>query len=150
MHRNKTHHLFYGWVVVGAALLAVTIPWGILYSYGVFFKPMSAEFGWTRAMTSLAYSIAMVMQGVFGIIMGWLNDKRGPRLTFAIGGFLLGLGILLTSRLTSIWQLYLFFGFIAGMGMGAAYVPPMATVTRWFVKRRGLALGIIQEQVWEL
>lgn len=140
---EKRRGFFYGWVVVIAALLTVTIPWGILYSYGVFFKPMSAEFGWTRATTSLAYSIAMIMQGVFSIIMGWLNDKRGPRLAIAIGGFLLGLGILLTSRLSSIWQLYLFFGFIAGMGMGAAFVPPIVTVTRWFVKKRGLALGIV-------
>ncbi len=71
------------------------------------------------------------------------THKCGPRLTIFLGGFLLGLGIFLTSRLTSIGQLYLFFGFMAGMGMGAAYVPPMVVVTRWVVKRRGLALGIV-------
>ena len=78
-----------------------------------------------------------------GIVMGFLTDRLGPRLVMTISCFLLGMGYLLMSQVSSIWQLYLFYGVIVGTGMGGAWVPLLSTVARWFAKRRGMMTGIV-------
>ena len=135
--------IFYGYLVVGAAFSTMVVIWAAFYSFGVFFKPILDEFGWTRAMTSGAFSLSSITMGLLGIAMGGLNDKLGPRVVMSICGILLGTGYLLMSRLSSLWQLYLFFGAILGAGMGGGFVPLMTTVTRWFIQRRGLMTGIV-------
>ena len=75
--------------------------------------------------------------------MGRLNDKLGPRLVMTICGIFLGLGVLLMSQVGGVWQLYLFYGVIIGIGMGGAFVALLSTVARWFVKRRGMMTGIV-------
>jgi len=116
--------------------------WGTLYSFGVFFEPVLTEFGWTRAATSAAYSFCIFLSAFVSIIMGRLTDKLGPRLVMTVCGFFLGLGYLLMSQTSSIWQLYVFYGLFIGIGMSGAYVPLLSTVGRWFVKRRGMMSGI--------
>jgi len=115
--------------------------WGTVYSYGVFFKPLSAEFGWTRAATSGAYSLVFFLSGFLGIFAGRLSDRFGPRIVITTCGLFLASGYLLMSQANTIWQLYLFYGMV-GIGSSGSYVPTIATVTRWFVKRRGLMTGI--------
>lgn len=134
---------FYGYVVVVAAFLTQVTMIGSHSTFGVFFKPMIAEFGWTRALTSGAFSISIMMQGLLSIAWGGLSDRLGPRVVMTLCGFLVGLGLLLMSQISAAWQLYLFYVMIAGIGMGGAYVPPMATVARWFVKRRSVVTGIV-------
>ena len=140
---NRQPRFFYGYIVALAAFFIMTITWGAAYSFGVFFKPVLAEFGWTRAMTSAAFSLYMLMHGFFSIVTGRLNDRVGPRVLMTVCGFLLGLGYLLMSRISAIWQLYLFYGMIIGIGVSGSYVPLVSTVARWFVKRRGLMTGLI-------
>ncbi|MBL7211201.1 MAG: MFS transporter [Desulfobacteraceae bacterium] len=135
--------IFYGYLVVAAAFFIMVVVWAAFYSFGVFFKPLLNEFGWTRAMTSGAFSLSAIIMGVLGIAMGGLNDKLGPRAVMSICGLLVGGGYILMSRLSDIWQLYLFYGIILGAGMGGGFVPLMTTVARWFVKRRGAMTGII-------
>jgi len=117
--------------------------WGTYYAFGVFFKPILTEFGWTRAMTSGAFSLSMILHGLLGIVMGRLTDKLGPRRVMALCGFLLGLGYLLMSQIGAVWQVYLFYGVIVGIGMGGAWVPLLSTVARWFTKRRSMMTGIV-------
>ncbi len=133
---------FYGWVIVAAAFVANTT-WGILFSYGVFFKPLVIEFGWSNTAASLAFSIQAVFNSLSVILMGQMSDKYGPRATTALGASLTGLGMALCSQITDIWHLYLFWGVIMGLGSGAFFIPLAATTTRWFVKKRGLAVGIL-------
>jgi MFS family permease len=133
---------YYGYIVVLAAFLMMIAMYGMRLSFGVFFKPMIADFGWSRALTSGAFSVSVLMQGVFGFILGNLNDRLGPRIVMTICGLLLGLGYLLMSQINSAWHLYLFYSVIIGIGMGGAFVPLLSTVARWFVKRRGLMTGI--------
>jgi len=116
---------------------------GTRFAFGVFFKPMLTEFGWTRALTSGAFSLSMVVEGLLGIVMGGLTDRLGPRIVLTLCGCLLGLGYLLMSRVGAIWQLYLFYGVIIGIGMSGAVVPLLSTVARWFVKRRSMMAGIV-------
>ncbi|MDO8567884.1 MAG: MFS transporter [Dehalococcoidales bacterium] len=134
--------LFYGYVVVAAAFLIFIVLDGTMYSFGVFFKPLSDEFGWTRAMTSGAYSLFQFLLGFFLLITGRLNDRFGPRIVMTVCGFLLGLGYALMYFIGSVWQLYLFYGVIAAMGMGGGIVPLPSTIARWFVKRRGIMTGL--------
>jgi len=116
---------------------------GVYYSFGIFFKPVSMELGWTRAMTSGAFSLAVILSGVTAIPVGSLTDRFGPRTVMTAFGFTLGLGYILMSQVSAIWQLYIFYGVIIGIGMGAPGVSQMSSVTRWFVKRRGLMTGVI-------
>jgi MFS family permease len=134
---------YYGYVIVSVSFLILLVSWGSQYSFGVFFKPVLNEFGWTRAATSGAYSLNMALTGIAGFFAGRLSDRIGPRLVITTCGILLGLGYLLMSRVTEIWHIYVFYGLLAGIGMGGTFVPLMSAVTRWFVKRRGLASGIV-------
>jgi MFS family permease len=134
---------FYGYVVVGALLIAIVAMWSPYYAFGVFFKQLLDEFGWTRALISGAFSIAMITQGLLSAVMGKLNDKSGPRVVIILCGCLLGLGYLLMSQIHAIWHFYLVYGLIIGTGMSGAFVPHMSTVAKWFITRRSLMTGIV-------
>lgn len=133
---------FYGWIIVIAAGCVILIMYGTLFTFGVFFKPVLTEFGWTRAMTSGAFSLCILTHGVLAIVIGRLTDKYGPRIVVTACGLSVGIGYLLMSQISSTWQLYLFYGILIGMGMGGAWIPQMSTIARWFEKRRGLATGM--------
>jgi len=134
--------IFYGWIIVIAASCVILTMYGTLFTFGVFFKPVLTEFGWTRAMTSGAFSLCILTHGVLSIIIGRLTDKYSPRIVVIACGLSLGAGYLLMSQTSSLWQVYLFYGILIGMGMGGAWIPQVSTVARWFEKRRGLATGI--------
>jgi len=133
--------LFYGWVIVFLAFLSIAT-YGIFFSYSAFIEPLEAQLHTTRAGISAAYTIYMVTYSLCAIPMGILSDKYGPRKILWLAAFLIGCGITLCSFVTSIWQLYLLFGVVAGMGHGAIFVVPTSTISRWFMERRGLAMGI--------
>ncbi len=94
-------------------------------------------------MTSGAFSLSWILQGLFAIFAGRLTDRLGPRVVLTLCGLLSGLGYLLMSRVGGVWQIYLFYGVFIGSGMGAAWVPITSTVTRWFSKRAGIMVGIV-------
>jgi len=142
MIENKKPKFFYGYVIVSAAFLIMAVLIGMLYSFGVFFEPVLVEFGWTRAATSGAFSLTVIIGGIMAMVAGKLNDRFGPRLLVTAGGLLVGLGCSLTSQISAIWQLYLFYGVMVGIGSGALFVPTLSTVARWFVKRMGIMTGI--------
>ena len=133
---------FYGYTVVIAGFLILVLMYGTLYSFGVFFAPLLTEFGWTRAITSGAYSLCFLLSGVVAIAAGRLNDKFGPRAVMSCSGLLLGIGYFLMAKIATIWELYLCYGVIVGVGMGGGIAPSLSTVARWFVKRRGLMTGM--------
>lgn len=142
-HSSKLrHYLFYGYFIVAVALLIIILDYGSRLTFGVFFKPMADEFNWSRALTSGAVTLSMLGQGTGAVMMGRLNDKLGPRFVMTLCGALLGAGYLLMAMVNNVWQLYLFYGIIVGLGMGGAFTAMLSTVARWFVKRRGLMTGI--------
>jgi len=134
---------FYGYIVLVAALCAMVAMYGTRSAFGVFFKPMLTDFDWTRALTSGALSLSMVVQGSLAVVMGGLNDRFGPRIVLTFSGFLVGLGYLLMSQIGALWQLYLFYGVVIGIGMSGVLVPLLSTVARWFVARRNVMTGIV-------
>jgi MFS family permease len=133
---------FYGYIVVIANFLILVSMYGTLYSFGVFLKPVLSEFGWTRAMTSGAYSLCFLLSGAVAMATGRLNDRFGPRVIMSCSGLLLGSGYFLMSKIGTIWELYLYYGVIVGVGMGGGIAPSLSTVARWFVKKRGVMTGI--------
>jgi MFS family permease len=144
---SQTNHdnprVFYGYIIVAVALMIMLLGYGIRTIFGVFIKPMLTEFEWTRALTSGAMTLSMVTQGIWGIVMGRLNDKTGPRLLITLCCFLMGTGFILMSQIKDLWQIYLFYGVVIGLGMGGVFVILLSTVARWFVKRRGTMMGIV-------
>jgi MFS family permease len=137
------HNFFYGHAVVAASFAIMVVIWAAYYSFGVFFKPMVNEFGWTSAATSAAFSLSAIISGLVAITMGKLTDKFGPRFVMRICAALLAIGFLLMSKVAMIWQLYLVYGLIIGIGMGGSFVPLMSTVVKWFSKRRSMMAGIV-------
>jgi MFS family permease len=140
---NTEPRFSYGYIVVGIAFLIMIVSWGLYVVFGVFFNPLLTDFNWTRAMTSGAFSLSMILSGVIGIAMGGLTDRFGPRLVVTLCGIFLGVGYLLMSQTTTLWQLYLFYGVIIGIGISGIWVPLLSSVTRWFDKRRNLMTAIV-------
>lgn len=134
--------LFYGWVVVGGAFVVLFMAYGAQYSFGVFFTAMLDEFGWSRASLSGAFSLYALAYSIFGLVAGRLTDRWGPRAVIAAGGVFLGAGLAAMSRVSETWHPYILYGVVAAVGMSTAFVPVSATVARWFVRRRGLAVGL--------
>ena len=139
---HKQQKFFYGYVIIGASFIVQFLIVGISSSFGVFFKPLSLELGWTRATTSLAIGLAHIVLGVSAIGGGKLTDRYGPKRVFMVCGIIYGLGYLLMSQVNSVWQLYLFYGVIVGMGQSVVDTPVLATLARWFDKKRGMAIGV--------
>ncbi|MFC1952443.1 MFS transporter [Chloroflexota bacterium] len=142
MINQKKSRVFYGYVIVTAGLLAGIFIIGQGTVIGVFFKPITQELGWSRAMTSVAVSISALVTGISGVFMGRLTDRYGPHLVLIIAALAAGLGNVLLSRVSALWHFYLFYGFLVGIAMGAADIPIVTTVSKWFVRRRGMMVGI--------
>ena len=140
--RVRTERFYYGWVVVLALVIIGVISQGIRFSFGVFFESLESDFGLTRALTSEIFSVYMVFGSVFGIVGGWALDRYGPKVVVAVMGFFIGLSLLLTSQAGASWHLFITYSLLLAIGTGATYPLVMSTASRWFVKRRGLALGI--------
>ena len=143
--RKDKPKFFYGYIITAAGLGTFLIGVGTQSSiFGVFFKPMLTEFGWTRAETALAFALLLIVQAILAVTMGWLTDRFGPRIVVTVFGSFLGICYLLMSQVNTIWQFQLNYALVGGIGMSALVVPVMATVARWFVERRGLMTGIVQ------
>jgi MFS family permease len=144
MNSHKASKIPYSSIIVAACFLIQGFGVGSFIAYGVFFKPLLAEFGWSRATISGASSMAFLLMGLLGIVAGNLNDRFGPRIIMAVTGVLFGSGYLLLSKVHSVWQLYLFYGLVGGMGLSSVDVIALTTIARWFVRRRGTMTGIVK------
>jgi len=127
-------------VVVGALLIQLAL--GAVYIWSVFKGPLMTKFQWDAAATNLTFSIIILVFAIGTVIFGKLQDKIGPRWVATTGGLLLGIGLLLASKTTSLGWLYLTFGVIGGLGIGAGYVCPLATCVKWFPDKKGLITGL--------
>jgi MFS family permease len=132
----------HAWLMVATAFVAMCSVYAVAYSFGAFFKPMAAEFGARRSATSAVFSITVLVWCFLGPITGHLSDRFGPKVVLASGALVMGLGLALTSMIDRLWLGYLTYGLGVGAGVAAAYVPMVAVVGGWFLRRRNTALGI--------
>jgi len=104
---TSKQRFYYGYVVVAAGFFVWLIGFGTYGTYGVFFKPLIIEFGWSRADTALGYSLGILGMAVFTIATGWLTDRLGPRIVVIFFGSFLGFSFLLLSQISTVWQFQL-------------------------------------------
>ena len=132
-----------GWVVVGACSLVMFGVWNSHAGFGVFLPVLANEFGWSRGAISVAPSLNLIIGGLIAFFVGAASDRYGPRLILAASAVLVGALFALASRIDALWHLYAVLGVLLGVAMSSVYLVPTTTVSRWFVDRRGLALGIL-------
>ncbi|MBM4340786.1 MAG: MFS transporter [Deltaproteobacteria bacterium] len=136
-------HLFYGWYIVAAAFIILFFNAGARYAFGVMFKPMIEEFGWSRGSVSLVFFVNMVVFALTLIVTGRLYDRYGPKWVIIVSTLFVAAGFALTSTIQSIGQFFLSYGVLAAIGIAGTAVPFIATVTsKWFEKKRGLAISL--------
>lgn len=137
--------VFYGWWIVLATNITCMLGYGTwLYSFGVFFKPMIAEFGWTRAMTAAAYSLRSVEGGLAAPVVGWAVDKYRSRAVIQFGAVISGLGFVMMYFVESLIGFYFVYAIWLSIGMSAMlYIPANAVIARWFRRRLTLALAVL-------
>ena len=120
---------FYGWVIVGVGFVVTCIGLGTMLSLGVFLQPMSAAMGWSRAEISVAALLSFLFMGAGSLLWGALSDRYGTRMVVLCGGALLGLGMVLASRASTLLEFQLLFGTIVGVASGSFYAPLTSTTS---------------------
>jgi MFS family permease len=135
---------YYGWFVLGLCFLTTLTSAGVRSSPSVLIHPLEAEFGWSRALIASAISMNLLLFGIASPISGWLLDRYGARIVMLGSLLLLIFGVSGTMAMTEFWEFFLVWGVIVGLGAGGVGSVLTATIgNRWFVARRGLALGIL-------
>ncbi len=135
---------YYGWLVLAICFLTTLTSAGVRSSPSVLIHPLEAEFGWSRVLIASAVSMNLLLFGIAAPISGWLIDKFGPRKVMMGSLTMLVVGVSGTIAMTEYWQFFLVWGIVVGLGAGGVGSVLTATVgNRWFVAKRGLALGIL-------
>jgi MFS family permease len=130
------------WRNVAAAFLSTFVVFGVAYSFGTFFEPMTADFAAGSGAISLVFAITSFAYFMLGPITGPLVDRYGPRPVLLGGAVALGVGLTLTSMVEQLWLGYLTYGLGVGIAVACGYVPMVAVVGAWFDRGRGTALGV--------
>jgi len=131
------------WAIAWAGVVVMILA-GTAYAWSNFTQPLIAAFGWTATQTSLIFGIAIFFLGIGCVVGGRRQDRFGPRNVTIVGIVLWGVGnVLAAVGPHEVWWWDLTYGVIGGFGNGMAYITPVATVTKWFPDRRGLASGMV-------
>lgn len=145
MHRadGQPRRFFYGWVVVGVSGLVFAVVRGINDSFGVFLVAFVEEFGWSRAAVAGAFSFGRAVEGTVSVVVGMLSDRLGLRRLVPICACLMALGLILSSRIDSLWMLYISYGLVFAVGLtGVGDLSHLPVISHWFIRKRGTAIGI--------
>lgn len=133
----------YGWVVVAVSPILLSIGMGSLSSMSVFLVPLTGALGWSRAATTFGYQAGNLSLGLGGVAMGWLADRYPVRRIALFGAAVIGLSYFMLSRQHSLWEFYLYFCLLNGVGGATFYAPLVANAGNWFSEGKGTALGIV-------
>jgi MFS transporter, OFA family, oxalate/formate antiporter len=133
------------WLMLGGAFAAFTVSAGMMHSYAIFLVAFIQDFGWSRAETSIAYSVSQLVAGASSPLVGALVDRLGPRRLLLLGGSLLTFGLIGCARISALWQVVLLYGVVMTVGancLGLVVFVPL--LSRRFVRRRGMAISVVQ------
>lgn len=131
------------WLVALSAAAANFVTFGTLFSFGVFLTPIADTFGRTTGPVAPLFSLAVCIYYLSGAVGGRLGDRHGVRRVVVAGGCLLPLGLVLSSRATALWQVYVFYAPLVGIAVGCCYSPLIGAVGRWFERQRALAIAVV-------
>jgi sugar phosphate permease len=136
--------VYYGWWILGGSVVAMALGSGVsFWAFGLYVEPLEAEFGWSRAGVSLAFSLALLASGFAGPLVGRWIDVRGPRSAIIVGAVLTALSYVLLATTQSLWQWYVYSALNAVVRQLMFFMPFMALIPRWFDRRRGMAISIL-------
>ena len=136
-----------GWAIVAAGALMTWMAMGALLALPVFLAPISADTGWSRGGIGFAMTLNFLTMGIASAVWGGLSDRYGPRMILVAGVLLLGAGLALASRATSLLEFQAIYGLLIGIAAGSLMVPLMSTVTLWFDKHRALAVSLVSSGI---
>ena len=139
MPRNK---IFYGWIIVLAGHLLITLDGMVLYSFGIFLPYINETFGLSTAVGSSFFSVRCVCMAFSFVFAGRLIDTHDARCLTFFGGLVGAFGFLLSAYAETVFELYITYSVMVGIGDGFLYILPVTIISRWFVKKRALAIGI--------
>jgi MFS family permease len=135
--------IFYGWIIVAVAFVTMAVSVNARTAYSLLFPPILDEFGWDRSVVAGVFSFGFLVSAVIAPFVGRLMDFKGPRLVVEVGSVLLATGLLLSTFSQAPWQLYLTLGVCVGAGGNfLGYGIQSQLIPHWFVRRRGLAIGL--------
>ena len=135
--------IFYGWVMVAVAFVTMGLGVNARTAFSLLFPPIIEEFGWERGVTAGAFSFGFLVSAVLTPMLGRMMDRAGPRTVMELGVALMGVGLLLAPLTTEPWHLYLTLGVLVGGGsVCLGYSGQSLFLPNWFVRRRGLAMGL--------
>ena len=135
--------IFYGWIIVAAAFVTMAVGVNARTAFSLLFPPILTEFGWDRGVVAGVFSFGFFVSAFLSPFVGRLMDRKGPRFVVEIGAILLTIGLALAPFSREPWQLYLTLGMLVGAGGNfLGYGVQSQFIPNWFVRRRGLAIGI--------
>ena len=135
--------VFYGWWIVAAGTAVLTVSSGIgFYGHGVILDPLQERYGWSKGMISAAVTLYFATSGVMGVLVGRLVDEWGPRPVLVAGSTTIGLAFVLLSRVTEVWQFFAVYFLMSVGWSGTSVVCVTTLIANWFIRRRGLAMGL--------
>ncbi len=139
----KQDRFFYGWVIVAVSFVNMAFTLGIWYSFSVFFVAVIEEFHWSRAVTSGVFSCFMIVHSLSAVLVGSILDRFGPRRVLPTASCIVALGLVASSRISHLWEFYLWYGVMTAMGICAlGFIAHGMILPKWFERKRGLATGI--------
>jgi MFS family permease len=142
-HWSARLPFYYGWLIIGIAFVTMAIGVTARTAYSLLMPPLIDEFGWERGLAAGAFSFGFLVSAVLSPIVGWVVDTRGPRIVILMGALLLTAGLLLAPYMERSWHLYATLGVLVGGGANMmTYTVHSQFLPNWFVRRRGLAIGI--------
>jgi MFS family permease len=132
----------YGWVIVAAAATLMGFGFGGLSSFAVFMKPLSSAFEWSRAEISMAYTVGAMAAAFGGLVVGQVADRWAPRPLVLVGAVTMGAALASLHWLSSLTHLYVAVAVFGAAGLATCTITMNATLSRWFLHRRGVAIGV--------
>src|SRR5215510_1741955 len=147
--RNVTRSRIHpAWLILSAVALAMMTASGVRTAFGVYVKPMEAEFGWSRVALSQVAAISLLLLGTVSPFAGRLADRWGPRRVIVFSIVLLGVGAISSAFVRQLWHVYVTAGILMSLGSGGAGLAAGSTlIARWFETRRGLAIGLASSAI---
>ncbi len=141
-HVTPAPRFFYGWVIVATCFLITLVASGTMMAFGVFITPMVEDLGWSYSTLSFAYAISSIVSGLGLLAVGSLIHAHSVRRLLLLGSLLHGVGLYLTSTVTTVGAFYFWYGFVASLGRSVFMLTSVTLITRWFEKRRGMVMGL--------
>lgn len=129
------------WTIAAAAVV-MQIALGAVYAWSVFLKPVMESYGASRAEAGATFTIVLATLGLTAAFGGRAESRFGPRAVATLGGLLYGLGVIGAGFAPTLALLWLFYGVVAGIGLGLGYIVPLAMLLRWFPDRKGFISGL--------